>query len=62
MTYSIAGDPGITQYFMVDQNTGDVSLKKSLQIDPNLALVYQVFGISRISALCRQIGTSIHIK
>ena len=34
MFYTILGTEDITQYFMVDRETGDVSLKQSLADDP----------------------------
>ena len=34
LVYSLLGDPAITEYFMVDEDSGDIALKKSLMDDP----------------------------
>ena len=35
MRYVLLGEPAITQYFMIDAESGEVSLRKSLMDDPN---------------------------
>lgn len=40
--YSLVGNTTATQYFMVDADTGHVSLKKSLALDADKTLQYTV--------------------
>ena len=40
--YMLAGDPTALIYFIVDSNTGYVSLKQSVALDPNKLLSYSV--------------------
>ena len=40
--YMLAGDPTALIYFIVDSNTGYVSLKQSVVLDPNKLLSYSV--------------------
>ena len=35
MRYLLLGEAAITQYFMIDSESGEVSLRKSLMDDPN---------------------------
>ena len=46
LRYLMMGESGIIQYFMVDELTGDVSLKKSVMEDPNGRTGYNVSIIS----------------
>lgn len=40
--YRLLGDAGVLVYFMIDEENGDVSLKKSLMDDPNKREDYTV--------------------
>ena len=43
--YTILGEEGIIQYFMIDPVSGDVALKKSLMDDPDRRESYTVSGV-----------------
>ena len=40
--YSLIGESGVIQFFQIDYETGDISLKKSLLDDPNTRGNYRV--------------------
>ena len=42
MRYSFAGDDPALDYVMIDSATGDISLKKSVQLDPAFTEIYFV--------------------
>ena len=42
LRYTLKGDVGIIQYFMIDEKSGDISLKKSFMDDPDKRDVYDV--------------------
>ena len=46
MRYVLLGEPAITQYFMIDTESGEVSLRKSLMDDPNNRESYGVCVVS----------------
>ena len=45
MRYRLLGDAAVLVYFMIDEENGDVSLKKSLMDDPDRREDYQVLTI-----------------
>ena len=45
MRYVLLGEPAITQYFMIDAESGEVSLRKSLMDDPNNR---ESYGVSTV--------------
>ena len=47
MRYVLLGEPAITQYFMIDAESGEVSLRKSLMDDPNNRESYGVSTVPR---------------
>ena len=40
--YTMVGDTTAQEYFMVDENTGHISLKKSVVLDPERRTAYTV--------------------
>ena len=45
ISYTLTGDSTALEYFMVDENTGYISLKKSVALDPQRRTQYNVSAL-----------------
>ena len=50
--YTLVGDATAQEYFMVDENTGHISLKKSVVLDPDRRTTYIVSTSFLLHYLC----------
>ncbi len=55
--YMLLGEAAITQYFMIDAESGEVSLRKSLMDDPNNRESYGVRNRTETFVVCAEVCT-----